>query len=59
MQPVGRYPIHIIVKNLRTTLVGTVDTELDKVLAVTRARTVSDVLNVDDEVMVSRGSARK
>lgn len=59
MQPVGKYPIHIIVKNLRTTLVGMVDTDLDKVLAITRARTVPGVLKVDDEVMVSRGSARK
>jgi hypothetical protein len=54
MQPVGMYPIHIIVKNLRTTLLGTVDTDLDKVLATTRARTVPGVLNVDVDVMVAR-----
>lgn len=54
MQPVGMYPIHIIVKNLRTTLVGAVDTELDKTFASTRARTVPGVLNVDVDVMVAR-----
>ena len=59
MQPVGMYPIHIIVKNLRTTLLGTVDTDLDRTLASTRARTVPGVLNVDVEVMVARDLARK
>ncbi len=47
MQPVGMYPIHTIVKNLRTTLVGMVDTDLATVLASTRAHTVPGVLNVD------------
>ena len=59
MQPVGMYPIHIIVKNLRTTLLGSVDTDLDRTLASTRARTVPGVLNVDVEVMVTRHLARK
>jgi len=53
-QPVGMYPIHIIVKNLHTTLVGMVDTELDKVFASTRARTVPGVLKVDVDVQVAR-----
>jgi hyperosmotically inducible periplasmic protein len=59
MQPVGMYPIHIIVKNLRTTLVGMVDTNLDKVVASTRARTVPGVLNVDIDVMVAADLAKK
>jgi hyperosmotically inducible periplasmic protein len=59
MQPVGMYPIHIIVKHLRTTLIGMVDTDLDKVFASTRARTVPGVLNVDIDVMVARDLARK
>lgn len=59
MQPVGMYPIHIIVKNLRTTLLGTVDTDLDRTLAATRARTVPGVLNVEVEVMVAGDLARK
>lgn len=33
MQPFGMYPIHIIVKNGRTTLLGIVDNEADKTLA--------------------------
>jgi gluconolactonase len=53
MQPVGMYPIHIIVRNLRTTLVGVVDTDLDKALAVTRARAIPGALSVDIEVMVA------
>ena len=48
-----------IVKNLRTTLLGTVDTDLDRALASTRARTVPGVLNVDVDVMVARDLARK
>jgi hyperosmotically inducible periplasmic protein len=59
MQPVGMYPIHIIVKNLRTILLGTVDTDLDRTVASTRARTVPGALNVDVEVMVARDPARK
>lgn len=59
MQPVGMYPIHIIVKNLRTTLVGIVDTNLDKVVASTRARTVPGVLNVEIDLMVAPDPAGK
>jgi hypothetical protein len=58
MQPVGMYPVHIIVKNLRTTLVGMVDTDLDKTVAATRARTVPGVLNVDVDVAVARTQGR-
>ena len=59
MQPVGMYPIHIIVKNLRTTLLGTVDTDLDKTYAATRARTVPGVLNVDVDIVVARSLSRR
>jgi osmotically-inducible protein OsmY len=30
MQPVGRYPIHIVVKNGRTLLLGVVDSAADR-----------------------------
>ena len=40
MQPFGTYPIHIIVKNRKTTLVGVVDNESDKTMAGVRARDV-------------------
>jgi hyperosmotically inducible periplasmic protein len=59
MQPVGMYPIHIIVKNLRTTLLGTVDTDLDRTVATTRARTVPGVLKVDVDIAVARPASRK
>lgn len=61
MQPVGMYPIHIIVKNLRTMLLGTVDTDLDldRTYAATRARTVPGVLDVDIDIVVARRLSRK
>jgi len=52
MQPFGTYPIHIIVKNRKTTLVGVVDNESDKMLAAVRAREVTSVSAVENELMV-------
>ena len=43
MQPVGIYPIHIIVKNGRTMLLGAVDNAADRQLAEVRAREVQGV----------------
>src|ERR671910_2873932 len=43
MQPVGHYPIHIIVKNGRTTLLGVVDNAADRQIAEIRAREVTGV----------------
>src|SRR5262245_35497163 len=43
MQPVGRYPIHIIVKGRRTMLLGEVDNASDRQLAEVRAREVTGV----------------
>jgi hypothetical protein len=55
MQPYGgNYPIHIIVKGGRTTLVGVVDNESDKTLAGVRAREVSLVLGVENELMITK-----
>jgi hyperosmotically inducible periplasmic protein len=54
MQPVGMYPIHIIVKRQRTTLIGTVTTDLDRTYAVTRARAVPGALTVDADIAVVR-----
>ena len=55
MQPYGgNYPIHIIVKGGRTTLVGVVDNEGDKTIAGVRAREVSLVLGVENELMVTK-----
>ncbi len=52
MQPFGNYPIHIIVKNGRTTLMGVVGSEMDKRLAEIRAREVSGVFAVENELVV-------
>ena len=44
--------IHIIVKNGHVTLVGTVDNEMDKNVAVIRANSVPNVFSVDDKLQV-------
>jgi osmotically-inducible protein OsmY len=52
MQPVGRYPIHIVVNGRRTLLVGVVDNEADKTVAGFRAREVTGVFGVENDLMV-------
>ena len=52
MQPVGIYPIHIIVKNGRTMLLGVVDNASDRQLAEVRAREVSGVFEVENSLTV-------
>jgi ActR/RegA family two-component response regulator len=54
MQPVGRYPIHIIVKNGRTMLLGIVDHASDRLLAEVRAREVTGVFEVENSLIVAR-----
>jgi hyperosmotically inducible periplasmic protein len=54
MQPVGRYPIHIIVKNGRTMLLGIVDNASDRQLAEVRAREVTGVFEVENGLAVAR-----
>jgi len=54
MQPVGRYPIHIIVKNGRTMLLGVVDNASDRQLAEVRAREVTGVFEVENSLTVAR-----
>jgi osmotically-inducible protein OsmY len=53
MQPVGIYPIHIIVKNGRTMLLGIVDSALDRQLAEVRAREVTGVFAVENGLTVA------
>ena len=48
MQPVGRYPIHIIVKNGRVMLLGAVGNATDRQLPEVRAREVSGVFEVEN-----------
>ena len=52
MQPFGTHPIHIIVRNGRTTLMGIVDNEIDRRVAEIRAREVSGVFSVENELVV-------
>jgi hyperosmotically inducible protein len=52
MQPFGNYAIHIVVRNGRTMLVGVVDSESDRLLAGVRAREVSGVFAVDNDLVV-------
>jgi hyperosmotically inducible periplasmic protein len=54
-QPFGIYPIHIIVKNGKTTLMGFVGNEMDRRLAEIRAREVSGVFSVENELVVDDG----
>jgi osmotically-inducible protein OsmY len=54
MQPVGRYPIHIIVKNGRTMLLGVVDNAADRQVAEVRAREVSGVFQVENGLVATR-----
>ena len=58
MEPIGDYPIHIIVKNGRITLLGVVDTEGDKTLAGLRARDVPGSFGVDNELAVEKSEAK-
>jgi hyperosmotically inducible protein len=53
MQPIGRYPIHIVVKNGRTMLLGVVDNATDRQVAEVRAREVSGVFDVDNGLDVA------
>jgi hyperosmotically inducible periplasmic protein len=54
MQPVGRYPIHIIVKNGRTMLLGVVDSAADRQIAEVRAREVTGVFGVENGLFAAR-----
>lgn len=54
MQPVGIYPIHIIVKGGRTMLLGVVDSAADRQIAEVRAREVSGVFEVENSLTVAR-----
>jgi BON domain len=53
-QPVGIYPIHIIVKNGRTMLWGIVANATDRQLAEVRAREVTGVFEVENSLSVAR-----
>lgn len=51
--------IHIIVKNGHVTLVGTVDNEMDKDVALIRAKSVPNVFSVEDQLKVQSVSSKR
>jgi osmotically-inducible protein OsmY len=53
MQPVGRYPIRIIVKNGRVMLLGVVDNTTDRRVAEVRAREVTGVFEMENSLTVA------
>src|ERR1700682_2849505 len=52
MEPLGDYPIHIIVKGGRVTLLGVVDNESDKTVAGMKASQVQGSFGVENNLMV-------
>jgi hypothetical protein len=57
-QPLGRYAIHIIVRHGHTRLVGIVDNEGDRTIAEMRAREVTGVFSVENELEVAKKGAK-
>jgi osmotically-inducible protein OsmY len=52
MQPVGNYPIHIVVDHGRVRLMGMVDNETDKTVAGMEANGVTGTFGVENELVV-------
>jgi osmotically-inducible protein OsmY len=55
VEPVGNYPIEIIVKNGHITLMGVVDSESDKTMAGMKANGVAGSFGVENELTVEAG----
>jgi hyperosmotically inducible periplasmic protein len=58
-QPLGLYAIHIVVRNGHVSLFGVVDSDADKQIAEVRAREVSGVFGVENEIVVAKKVAAK
>jgi len=58
MEPAGDYPIHIIVKNGRVTLLGVVDNDGDKTIAGMKARQVPGSFEVSNELVVEKSEQK-
>jgi len=58
MEPLGDYPIHIMVKNGKITLLGVVDNESDKTVAGMRAREVPGSFGVENELVVEKDAPK-
>ena len=57
-QPLGLYSIHIVVRNGHTTLFGIVDNGGDRQIAEVRAREVTGVFSVSNELVVAGKESR-
>lgn len=55
MQPVGNYPIHVVVEHGRVRLLGMVDNEADKTVAGMAARGVGGTFGVENELVIDTG----
>ena len=55
-QPLGMYAIHIVVRNGHTTLFGVVDNAGDRQIAEVRAREVTGVFSIANEIEVAKKS---
>ena len=53
-QPLGMYAIHIVVRNGHTTLFGVVDNAGDRQIAEVRAREVTGVFSVENDLVVAK-----
>lgn len=58
-EPAGDYPIHIIVRNGRVTLLGVVDDQGDRTIAEMRARQVPGSFEIKDELIVEKSQNRR
>ena len=58
MEPLGDYPLHIIVKRGTITLLGVVDSDADKAVAGLRAREVEGAFAVENELVVENMGGR-
>jgi BON domain-containing protein len=58
MEPVGDYPLHIIVDHGKITLLGVVDTEGDKTVAGMRAGEVPGSFGVENELVVEKSQPK-
>jgi osmotically-inducible protein OsmY len=58
MEPAGDYPIHIVVKQGRITLLGVVDSEGDKTMAGMKAREVPGSFGVENQLTIDRPQPR-
>lgn len=57
-EPLGDYPLHIIVKQGMITLLGVVDSESDKTVAGFRAREVPGSFSVENDLVVEKAGTR-